>query len=79
MTKKEAIKYARSIVTLFPSINKQWDVRIFYPKDNIARSGAPTDYYKAKVRYSQYLIDVAREYLKKPPVQYDGGSWTSYI
>lgn len=77
-TKSAAIKHARANVNL-SNMGKQWRVDSYSPQHKAWWQGHPTDYWQARANYAQALIDSARAFLNHPPVQYEGGPWTSYL
>jgi len=77
-TKTAAIRHARANVTL-SNMGKQWRVDVYLPAHRAWLQGRPTDYGQARANYAQACIDSARALQDRPAVQYEGGTWTSYL
>ena len=77
-SKTAAIKHARANVRLY-QMGRQWRIDTYDARAKAWRQGSSTDYWQARASQSQALLDRARAFLDRPLVQYDGGSWTSYL
>ena len=77
-TKSAAIKHARANVTLY-RMGNQWRVDTYDARARAWRQGNSCDYWQARASQSQALLDRARAFQDRPLVQYEGGSWASYI
>lgn len=77
-TKTAAIAHARASVTL-ANQGKQWRVDTYSPAHRAWWQGDAQDYWQARANYAQALIDKARAFQDRAPVQYEGGNWTSYL
>jgi len=77
--KTKAKHHAHRNVTLTQTGSDNYIVSQYDPKVSAWRQGPARPFDEARVGYCQALLDHAREFLGKPPVQYDGGPWTYYI
>lgn len=79
MKKYAAIAHARNNVSSLFVFGDGYKFLTYDAGGNAWRESQPLEYWTALSYRSQALIDVAREFLKLPPMQYDGGAWTDYV
>ena len=79
ITKSAAIKHARQNVSTLSIFGGQYRFSTYDAGLTAWWESQPCQYHKAQSARSQDLINVAREILDLPPVQYDGGAWTDYV
>jgi hypothetical protein len=77
-TKIQAIKHARQNVE-FRKEGSCYKILKYDNNVNMWREGFTSNYWHTKCFYSQALLDTAAEFLNKPTVNYNGGSWIKYM
>ena len=78
-TRHQAINHARENVSSLYPFAGQWRFRRYDIARGASWESIPRDYAGAQVARAQALVDSAREFLERDPVQYDGGAWTDYV